>query len=116
MQIITSISKVACMPRAGHFSLDDNDACQYWRDKKLSEYPVNAADLLVEIENPFELTGLEKKTLVERCRKTNMLIYPFKKPVNDPTDKTQLKKLGQQLGLCRLDNNLCADNDGITSL
>ncbi len=116
MQIITSISKADCMSRARRFSLEDEDAYQYWRDEKLSAYPVNAADLLVEIENPFELTGLEKKTLVERCRKTNMLVYQFKKPVGDPADKTQLKKLGEQLGLCRLDSNLCADNDSITSL
>lgn len=116
MQIITPISKAVCIPRTGHFSLDDNDAYQYWRDKKLSAYPVNAADLLVEIRNPCELTGVEKKTLVERCRKTNMLIYQFKKSVGDPAGKTQLKKFGEQLGLYRLDSNLCADNDSITSL
>ncbi len=116
MQIITSIPKALCMPRAGHFSLDDNDAYQYWRDEKLSAYPANTADLIVQIENPFALTRVEKKAIIALCRKTNMLIYRFKKPVHDPADKTQLKKLGEQLGLYRLDSNLCADNDSITSL
>ncbi|HEB55227.1 MAG TPA: taurine catabolism dioxygenase TauD [Gammaproteobacteria bacterium] len=104
------------MPRAGHFSLDDKNAYQYWRDEKLSAYPTNMAELLVEVKNSVALTGAEKKAIIERCRKTNMLIYQFNKPVDDPADKNQLKKFTKQLGLHRLDCNLCADNDGITSL
>ncbi|NOZ37041.1 MAG: TauD/TfdA family dioxygenase, partial [Gammaproteobacteria bacterium] len=78
--------------------------------------PLSVADLLVEIENPLELTSAEKKAIIELSQKTNMFIYQFKRPVAAPLTKIQLKKLGEQLGLYRLDSNLCADDDGISSL
>ncbi len=116
MQIIPSHPKTPCIPEHGRFSLNDNDAYHYWRDKKLARYPLNVAELLVEIKNPLDLTDIEKKAMLECCQKTNMFIYQFKKPVADPMAKTQVKKLAEQLGLHHLDSNLCADDDGISTL
>ncbi len=116
MQILKSAPQMPWLPAVGRFSLKDNEAYQRWRDEKLSDYPTNTADLLVEIEDPFELTTAETAAIVERCRKTNMVVYQFKHPCGDPTDKARVKKLGEQLGLQRFDSNLCADNDSITSL
>lgn len=104
------------MPESGHFSLDDNNAYQYWRDEKLAAYPLDASDLVMEIKNSLKLTATEKKAMLERCRKTNMFIYQLKKPATDPDTRIQLKKLAEQLGLHQLDCNLCADDDGISSL
>lgn len=116
MQIISSIPKALYMPGVGHFSLDDNDAYRYWRDKKLAAYPPGAAKLLVEIKNPLKFSSVEKKAMLEHSQKTNMFIYQFKKSVAASVAKIQLKKLGEQLGLYRLDANLCADDDAISSL
>ncbi len=116
MQILKSAPEIPWLPAVGRFSLNDNEAYQRWRDEKLSDYPANTTDLLVEIEDPFELTAAEKAAIIERCRKTNMVVYQFKHPSGDPADKAQVKKLGEQLGLQRFDSNLCADNDSITSL
>ena len=120
MQIMKPASKSTPesrgIPVVGRFSLKDHAAYQRWRDEKLSSYPVDAADLLVEIENPFALTAAEKAAIVARCAKTNMVIYQLKHPNGDPADKAQVKKLGEQLGLRHLDSNLCADNDSISSL
>ncbi len=104
------------MPKTGCFSLDDHDAYARWRDLKLAGYPTNMDELRVEIENPLALTTTEKRAIFERSQKSNMLIYQFKHPSGDPADKLQVKKLGEQLGLFRLDSNLCADNDSISSL
>ncbi|VAX14383.1 FIG00779168: hypothetical protein [hydrothermal vent metagenome] len=116
MQIISPPLKTACLPATSPFSLEAKDAYQYWRDEKLAAYPLDVAELMVEVKNPLALTAAEKKAMFERCRKTNMFIYQFTKPAADPVAKIQVKKLGEQLGLQRLDRNLCADDDGISSL
>ena len=43
-----------------------------------------------------------------------MAIYQL--PSGPPVDKSVIRRLGAQFGLRRLDNNLCADEDGITTL
>jgi len=120
MQIVKSDLNIGLqthgIPKAGCFSLDDEKAYAHWRDEKLRNYPIDAADLLVEIENPLALSVTEKKAITERIQKTNMAIYQLQHPNGDPADKSQVKKLGEQLGLYRLDSNLCADNDSISSL
>ena len=116
MQILKPATQMPWFPAVGRFSLKDNEAYQRWRDEKLRDYPANTNDLRVEIGNPLALTAAEKAAIVERCRKTNMVIYQFKHPSGDPADKALVKKLGEQLGLQRFDSNLCADDDSISSL
>jgi len=48
------------------------------------------------------------------CRKTNMVLYASRQGGRE--DKAMARALGEQFGLHRLDNNMLADDDGITSL
>ncbi|VAX06461.1 FIG00779168: hypothetical protein [hydrothermal vent metagenome] len=111
-----SSPKMLGMPKTGHFNMNDEEAYKIWRDKKLSTYPIRISEQRVEIENPEKLTTAERKLLIQHCQKTNMVFYQLKHANGDPADKIRVKRLGEQLGLSRLDSNLCADNDSISSL
>ncbi|MHB1590240.1 MAG: hypothetical protein ACYCTW_01725 [Sulfuricella sp.] len=51
---------------------------------------------------------------MQSCRKTNMAIYAGKTG-SDP-DKEIALRLARRFGLERLDSNMLADDDGLTSL
>lgn len=108
-RILTSAQHSLSSP----YHLDSNLAYQQWRESKLRDYPDNPAGLMVEIADPRGLSHGEKTALLERLRKTNMVIYRI---TGTLTDKRAIRQLGTQLGLSRLDGNLCADEDSITSL
>lgn len=88
---------------------------QQWRAWKLSVLPKAAQELLVPVENPFTLTEKERVQLSRCFIRANMAIYSIKY-VPDFADKKIVETLGHNFGLIRLDNNLGADNDSITSL
>jgi alpha-ketoglutarate-dependent taurine dioxygenase len=96
------------------FDPADEHAYQCWREWKLSDYPGRAEDLIVSIANPFRLSPAEKMALLQRCRKANAAIYRI--TAGDIADKDLVASLGRQFGLVRLDRNLRADEDSITSL
>jgi len=96
------------------FSLDNETAYRRWRDAKLHAYPTTAEELVVEIKDPRKLTAAEAQAMVRICRKTNMVLYVS--PLGGLEDKALARALGEQFGLHRLDSNLLADDDGITSL
>jgi len=102
------------MNNSSPFSLANHDAYASWRDKKLKDYPEKAEDLIVEINNPHKLTDVEKRAIMERCRKTNMVVYVSE--VGDDPDKSIPLDLAGQFGLHKLDKNMGADDDGITAL
>ena len=52
--------------------------------------------------------------LLQVCRKTNMAIYASR--LGELADKLIPRRLGEQFGLIRLDSNLLADEDAVTSL
>jgi len=84
-----------------------------WREWKLADYPASAPELTVPLSDPGALTATESAAILACCRKANMAIYdsgehPFGKPL--------LRRFGRQFGLERLDMNLRADEDSITSL
>jgi alpha-ketoglutarate-dependent taurine dioxygenase len=99
------------------FSLNPEaeSAYQQWRAWKLSVYPKKADELLVPVKNPFNLSEKEKADISQCFLRANMAIYTINN-VTDITDKKIVEKLGHDFGLKRLDNNLGADNDSITSL
>ncbi len=94
------------------FALSDTDAYAAWRSKKLARQPRRAQDLIVKISDPNTLTGAERDALLRRCRSANLVIYQCAVPM----DKPAVRRLGDQLGLTHLDDNLCADNDSVSSL
>lgn len=99
---------------ASPFYLQNEQDYLDWRRRKLANAATNAADLLVEIENPSQLTEDERAALLQRLRQNNMAVYQCRQP--HLADKEAIRQLGRQLGLVRLDPNMLADDDGITSL
>ena len=99
------------------FSLEKRheDVYQQWRHKKLAGYPKQVEDIIVNIKNPFSLTNDEYQKIKSVISCANMVIYSIKYTY-DFADKNIVLKLCQDLGLNRFDNNLCADEDSITSL
>lgn len=96
------------------FDLDNQQAYENWRDEKLNNYPDSAQKMIVEVEDPRELTSAEKQKITQLYNKTNMCVYISKEGVNP--DKRIALFLAQQFGLKTLDRNMGADDDGITSL
>ena len=96
------------------YSLDDDDAYRRWRDAKLARYPRRAEDLLVDVRDPRRLSAGEAEKIRSICRDANMAIYAS--PAAGVADKDLARRVGEQVGLRRLDANLLADDDGITSL
>lgn len=92
----------------------DHDDYRRWRDAKLARYPRRAEELLVEVGDPRRLTASEVGKLRDVCRAANMAIYAS--PLAGFADRDLPRRLGQQLGLLRLDTNPLADDDGISSL
>lgn len=96
------------------FSLDNDTDYQHWRSRKLENYPASIADLVVQVSDPRRLTTDEHEAILARCRKANMALYTS--PLGNVADKEITRQLGLQFGLERLDHNMLADGDGITSL
>lgn len=84
-----------------------------WRRWKLADYPVAASDLRVRLSDPAAPSASESAAILAACRKANMAIYDCR---DRPFDKALLRRFGLQFGLQRLDMNLRADEDSITSL
>jgi alpha-ketoglutarate-dependent taurine dioxygenase len=109
-----SITNLRSPATTSPFDLTDERVYQCWREWKLSDYPGAAEDLIVSIANPFRLSPEEKLGLLSRCQKANAVIYRIS--AGDFADKELVGALGRQFGLVRLDRNLRADEDSITSL
>jgi hypothetical protein len=84
-----------------------------WRTWKLADYPVAASGLRVPVSDPGALSAAESEAILGRCRKANMAIYDCGDSL---FGKELLRRFGLQFGLERLDMNLRADEDSITSL
>jgi alpha-ketoglutarate-dependent taurine dioxygenase len=106
---------VSPVPATSPFSLADDGPYLAWREQKLARIPADAESLLVPIENPLQMSAQEKAAIESNCRNFNMAIYRVSFSAQ-AEDKQLVHALGLQLGLRRLDNNLRADEDDITSL
>jgi len=95
------------------FDLTDPAAYSRWRQCKLEHALGDAGQLIVKIRDPFSLDAAEKAALIDRCGQHNMAIYQL---ASADADKALVHALGSQLGLDRLDTNLRADEDSVTSL
>ncbi|HHH38824.1 MAG TPA: taurine catabolism dioxygenase TauD [Sedimenticola sp.] len=101
-------------PEQSPFVPGNEAAYQGWREQKLRDYPGSLGELVVEIENPAALTPAEHDAILQRVRKCGMAIYASAR--GDDPDKALIRALGRQFGLERLDHNMCADEDAISSL
>ncbi|WP_308873895.1 TauD/TfdA family dioxygenase [Thiothrix subterranea] len=96
------------------FNLNELTTYQTWRNKKLSAYPLRPEALMTTIADPENPTDTEIAQLQQICREHNFALYHFAQ--GDVCSKRHVHRLGQKVGLLRLDSNLCADEDSLTSL
>jgi hypothetical protein len=96
------------------FDPDNDAAYAAWRERKLDGYPVAVEELIVEVNDPRQLTAAEFEALHARCRKTNMAIVAG--PTGNDPDKAIPRSLGSRFGLTELDCNMGADDEGVTTL
>ncbi len=106
--------KFAMIPTDSPFHPDNEAGYRRWRDAKLAGYPARGEDLIVEVADPFSLTDIEYRAVLNRVAKTNMVIYAT--ALGEAEDKAAVRALSAQFGLIRLDANWLADEDGISSL
>lgn len=112
MSAVADSVSVALATR-GPFSLQDEEAYQRWRERKLNNYPSSVDEILVEVRDPKNLSRGEHDALADRCRRANMAVYAS---TNDAADKEIPRSMGAQFGMSRLDGNWLADDDGISSI
>jgi alpha-ketoglutarate-dependent taurine dioxygenase len=93
------------------FDLDNTAAYLRWRDHKLNNAITETGELIVEIKDPRTLTQAEHAALLDRCRRSNMVIYASH---TDAADEDLVRKFGSKFGLKSLDANWLADEDGIS--
>ena len=93
------------------FDLDNTDAYLRWREHKLAHAITDPGELIVDIGDPFSLTKTEHAALLDRCRRSNMVIYTTRA---NPIDEGTVQQFGQQFGLTSLDANWLAGEQGIT--
>ena len=96
------------------FDLSDDAGYQRWRETKLSDYTCTTTAPVVQINDASELASHEYEEIMARCRKSNMAIYQV--AAGTDIDKQAIRAFGRQFGLEKLDMNLRADADSITSL
>jgi alpha-ketoglutarate-dependent taurine dioxygenase len=93
------------------FDLDNTAAYLRWRDHKLAHAITDTNELIVEINDPRSLTKAEHAALLERCQRSNMVIYAT---AAEPADEDMVRQFGLQFGLDSLDANWLAGEQGIT--
>jgi len=95
------------------FMLKNSDRYQSWRSTKLENYPTGIGDIIIEVADPKNLTTAEYDAMYAAIDSANMAIYVSK---NTSEDKDIPRRMAEQFGLKRLNNNFMADSDGITEL
>ena len=96
------------------FRLENREQYLRWRDEKLENAATSIDELIVEVENPRDLSSREYGAILRRCIDSNMAIY-VSPSGNDP-DRGIVHALARQMGLRAIDNNWLGDEDGLTSL
>ena len=96
------------------YALGNDALYRRWRAWKLENYPVRTESVVVEVRDPRNPSPTEAQELLRICRKANMAIYRSRP--GDGADKDIPRRFGAHFGLHRLDSNLLADEDSITSI
>ncbi len=95
------------------FDLLQESAYRRWRYTKLACAKRRWQDLVVQVNDPCQLSDAERQALLQRCADVNMAIYQSSRI--DP-DKGIVLAIARQLGLSRQDGNWLADDDGISPI
>tara|TARA_R110002049_G_scaffold182041_2_gene349662 strand:- start:81766 stop:82635 length:870 start_codon:yes stop_codon:yes gene_type:complete len=85
-----------------------------WRDFKLAHRTQQSQIVPVSIADPNVLSRQELAQLKTQCENDNFAIYRLEHLSH--ANKTSIRAMASQIGMHSLDQNLCADNDSISSL
>lgn len=96
------------------FSLDNDSTYREWREWKLGIAARGINELIVEINDPRQISDAEYDRLLCCIRHNNMVIYAGNSGI-DP-DKQIPRAVAERFGLHQLNHNWLADDDGLTSL
>ena len=97
------------------YALDFEKDYEQWRSFKLENWPTDVSDLKFTVVNdPLTLLSAEIEDLRSQCAQTNFALYRLQDPLLGT--KKAIRGLVRQLGMLQLDQNLCADNDSISTL
>ncbi|HEC20262.1 MAG TPA: taurine catabolism dioxygenase TauD [Gammaproteobacteria bacterium] len=119
MPAVTPYSQLssAVLPAESPFDLHNSRAYAAWREQKLARFPRSLADLRVRVANLQALSEAECAAIRAACGCANMAIYTSVRPAgNGEPDASLVAAMGRQFGLRRLDQNLYADDTGISAL
>jgi hypothetical protein len=98
-------------PYQSPFSLTDDAAYSAWRERKLANTYPSAP---VAVADPGELADDEYSELLKRCAINNFALFRVDNEIGDI--ELALKQLGGRLGLLGIDQNLCAEDSGVTAI
>ncbi|MCB1925848.1 MAG: TauD/TfdA family dioxygenase [Gammaproteobacteria bacterium] len=93
------------------FDLDDDTAYRAWRQRKLSLSHPPAA---VEIDDLANLHDDERRSLLRECAQRNVALFRVRRVAAD-IEQT-LQAFGCAMGLLGIDQNLCAEDSGVTAI
>jgi alpha-ketoglutarate-dependent taurine dioxygenase len=99
------------IPPGSPFALDDAAAYTAWRAAKLAA-PVRPESLA--IEDPGNLSDAEREALLRSCQAHNFALFRCEAPAADV--EQALRAFGRRIGLLDLDQNLCAEDSGVTAI
>ena len=111
VNLSTATDAVAATP-GNPFDLRDDNAYRAWRARKLADAETASEQLWVELADLAHPTAAELQVIRDRCQRFNMVLY--RAPAS--SRREDVTALGEHLGLYQPDDNLCADEDRITSL
>lgn len=97
------------------FELTDVDAYRRWRDARVAALPASTEQLWTDIADLTALSSAEHRRILDCVRRTNMALYRALDPAQAGS-KEAVARFGEQLGLVHLDHNLCADEEGLSSI
>jgi len=100
------------------FLLNNDSVFKHWRVHKLLNTPNysqhDPSSLFIDIENASKPSTTEIKKIFESCKKNSFCLYRIKDQNTDT--KKNIHALAKHIGLSRLDGNICADADKLTSI
>jgi hypothetical protein len=93
------------------FDLENDRAYQAWRARKLAQ---RAQGEPIKLGHPGRLSDIERRRILVECAARNFAIFRVATRVGEP--QTALQAFGRRLGLLDLDQNLCAEETGVTAI
>ena len=98
-------------PPKSPFNLEDSAAYAAWRARKLTAETEPAPIAIADIA---ALTDAERRALLQSCQQRNFAL--FRTHVGAHDTQAALQAFGRQMGLLDLDQNLCAEDSGVTAI